>query len=77
MQKSAILIPYSVQIEKNILQTEHCKGLVRRTSARAFKRFQKIVQCERRLRNQDSHQLGTYLGGHILHLQRQKTKTGS
>ena len=32
---------------KNILQSEHCKGLVWRISARAFKRFQKIVQCER------------------------------
>ena len=42
MQKSAILIPYSVHIAKS----EHCKGLVWRIFARAFTRFQKIVQCE-------------------------------
>ena len=35
---------------KNILQSEHCKELVWRISARAFKRFQTIVQCERSLR---------------------------
>ena len=49
MQKSAILIPYSVQIEKNILKSEHSKGSVWRISAPAFKRLQKIVQCERSL----------------------------
>ena len=35
---------------QNILQSEHCKGLVWLISARAFTRFQNIVQCECSLR---------------------------
>ena len=36
----------NMQIDTKALQSEHCKGLILRISARAFTRLQKIVQCE-------------------------------